>query len=799
MKKQSINSLNTAPGNHQYLIVLGIILFLTYIAYLPSLKNEFTNWDDPNYVYKNPTIQQINGDNIKKLMRDPHMGNYHPITMLSLAMDFSLGKLNPKTYHTTNLILHIANTGLVFFFILLLFGKIEIAAICSLLFGIHTLHVESVAWISERKDVLYTLFFLSALIFYIKYLKEDKRVFYFLSILLFILSNLSKGMAVSLSLVVILIDYLRGRNLFDKKVILEKIPFLVLSLVFGSIAIYSQRLGPDTEGIPDYNLFNRLIFASYGFLQYIFKLIVPFNLSAFYPYPEKGSLPLIYLMSPVFILVIAALVIYSAKKYREFIFCFLFFFFNILLVLQILPVGKAIMADRYAYIPSIGFFLFIGIVYDKISSFDISYKKISMLFLSLYALMILLFTYERCKVWHDSLTLWTDVIEKFDNEQIAYNNRGVAYADMGDYTNAISDYDKSISLNLKDSKAYNNKGVVLSNLKKYKEAKENYDKAIEISSNYPDAYYNRANVFINLNDPQNAIKDYDKVIRLNPYHSGALNNRGLAKRIVKDYEGALKDFNVVIKLYPQNAEAYSNRSLTRFDIKDFKGAEEDNKKALELNPGSKVGLQEGNMKVIQNDFQGAIIEYTYVIDQDPDNLDAYLKRGVCKININDLKGAMSDLSYVIDSRPNDFEAYFQRGIVKNTTGDYKGSIEDYDKAIEIKPDYAEVYCNRGISKYGMKDLKGAMKDYNKAIELNPKFVEAYSNRGLLKSNTKDFKGALEDYNKCIELNPSFALAFNNRGVLYFNMGNKKEACEDWKKGAGLGDLNSKNFLGRFCK
>jgi protein O-mannosyl-transferase len=802
MKKQQIRLPDKPPGNQKAFILILIILLLTFIAYLPSLKNEFTNWDDPNYVINNPAIQKLNKENIKILVTTPHMGNYHPITMLSLAMDYSFGKLKPKIYHTTNLILHLANTALVFIFIFLLLGKIEVSAICSALFGIHTLHVESVAWVSERKDVLYTLFFLASLIFYLKYIKEDKQKFYFFSILLFILSCLSKGMAVSLPLVLAGIDYLSGRRVFDTKVLLEKAPFFLLSLVFGYVAIEAQSLGPDTEGIPDYDFIKRLIFASYGLVEYFIKLIIPLNLSAFYPYPEKGSLPFSYWVSPFIILFgIAALILVSIKKkLPEIIFGLFFFLCTIFLVLQILPVGKAIMADRYAYIPSIGFFLIVGIVYDKVSAIGASYKKPAMLFLGLYTGMILLFTYERCKIWKDSFTLWTDVIEKFNKVEIAYNNRGVSFASLKEYRKALDDYNKAIEINPKNAEAYNNKGVSLSNLKEFKEALSNYNKAIQFRPNYQDAYYNRANAYISLENPENAIKDYDRALTLNPNHSGALNNRGLAKRLVKDLNGAMDDFNRVIQLYPQNAEAYSNRSLARFDLKDFSGAEEDSRKALELNPGMKdASMQSGNAKVLQKDFPGAIIEYTRVLDQDPNNADAYLKRGVCRINTQDLQGAVSDLGNSIKINPKNPEACFQRGIAKNTMGDFKGSIEDYNRAIELKEDYSEAYCNRGISKYSLKDLKGALEDYDIAIEINPVFIEAYSNRGLLKSNTKDNKGAMEDYNKCIELNPNFALGYNNRGVLQFNMGNKKAACEDWKKGASLGYKNSMIFLGTYCR
>jgi protein O-mannosyl-transferase len=778
------------------MILIALILILTFIIYLPSLKNNFTNWDDPNYVYKNPVIQKLNGENVKEMLSSYHMGNYHPLTMLSLAADYSLGKLKPKTYHITNLVFHLFNTALVFIFILLLFEKIELAAISSALFGVHSLHVESVAWISERKDVLYVLFFLASLIFYLRYLKEEKNKFYFISLLLFILSDLSKGMAVSLSLTLVAIDWLKGRDLKDKRVILEKIPFFILSILFGIIAINAQKLGPDTEGIPDYNIFTRIIFASYGFCQYLYKLIIPINLSAFYPYPDKGLLTSEFWLSLVIAIGVTASAIYSAKKSREYLFCFLFFIFNIILVLQILPVGKAIMADRYAYVPSIGFFLAIAIAVNSVKV----EKTFIYILVLIYTLFIGTLTFNRCKVWHDSFSLWTDVIEKYPNAGIAYNNRGVAFAEGKNFKQAIADYDQAISIDPKHSEAYNNRGVSRAALKNYTDAKNDYNKAITLRPEYPDAYYNRGNSYIETKDTLSAIRDYSKVLSIYPNHTGALNNRGLARRAMKDYKGAMEDFDKAIKIFPANSEAYANRALLKYDMGDIAGAEEDNEMALKLDPSfGNAYLQRANSKSLHKDFAGALPDYDLALQQDPSNAEAFFKRGVTKINLKDPKGAIADLSKVIALQPNNAEAYHQRGIAKNNSRDFQGALEDYNKLLQLKPGYAEGLCNRGIVKQDLNDFKGALEDYNKAIGVNPNFLEAYSNRGLLKANMKDNKGALADYNKAITINPDFTLAYHNRGVLKFNAGDKKGACLDWEKAKNLGDVNSKGFWEKFCK
>jgi protein O-mannosyl-transferase len=750
-KEEHKNDLVTTTST-QYIIPLAFILILTFLAYFPSLKNNFTNWDDPNYVYNNPSIQKLNKKNISELLSADYMGNYHPITMLSLATDYAIGKLKPKTYHTTNLILHLSNTVLVFILIILLFEKLEIAFITATLFGLHTLHVESVAWVSERKDVLYTLFFLASLIFYLRYLKEQKIKFYLISIILFILSDLSKGMAVSLSLSLIAIDWLKGRNFRDTKVILEKIPYFILSVFFGIIAISAQKLGPEAEGIPQFNFFERLLFASYGFCQYLNKLIVPIKLSAFYPYPEKGAIPFEFWIYFLISLIVATAAFYSIRKSKEYFFCFLFFTFNIIMVLQILPVGKAIMADRYSYVPSIGFFLAVAFTFNHIN-IDKIFKWIP---LAVYVLMLATLTYDRCKIWHDSFSLWTDVIEKYPHAGIAYNNRGVAYADLENYKLALSDYDKAIDIDPKHVEAYNNRGVTKAALKDFTGAKKDYNKAIEIRPSYPDAYYNRGNTFKDLDNALSAIKDYTKVLSLNPNHIGALNNRGLERRVVKDYKGALEDLNKAIKIAPSKADGYANRALVEMDLGDIQGAQLDNEKAVKLDPSFETAyLQRANAKNLKNDLAGALEDYNLVLQRDPNNAEALFKRAVIKITFNDNAGAISDLSRVIAMMPDKAEAHIQRGIAKNNLKDHQGAIADYNKAIQINPANAEVYSNRGIARFDLNDLKGALEDYNKAISLNSNFAEVYCNRGLLKANIKDNKNAMADYDKAIFLKPEF--------------------------------------------
>jgi len=238
-----VKSFKTDKGkfNYRNIIIVIAILLVTYISFYPSIKNSFTNWDDPGYVTENPKITHLKSDGIEHFFSfsDFTVGNYHPLTMLSLALDYNSAKLSPARYHKVNVLFHLLNTFLVFLFIYRLSGKkIIVATIVAILFGIHPMHVESVSWVAGRKDVLFTFFFVAGLITYLRYLNKNKQkiLFYFFTFILALLSLLCKPAAVTFPLVILLIDFYYKRK-FDIKCLLEKIPFFIVSIIFGIISL----------------------------------------------------------------------------------------------------------------------------------------------------------------------------------------------------------------------------------------------------------------------------------------------------------------------------------------------------------------------------------------------------------------------------------------------------------------------------------------------------------------------------------------------------------------------------------
>lgn len=662
---------NQIPKRNNILLWSAIIVLITTAAYFPAFQNGITNWDDDNYVTNNPTLKEISSENLKQIFSEYYMGNYHPLAMFSLSLDYQIGGENPDgeihawIYHFTNILLHILNSLLVLWLVYLLLGRFDIAVAAALLFGVHTLHVESVAWISERKDVLYALFFIASLISYIYYINKKDIKFYAISLLLFILSLLSKGQAVSLAVTLLAIDYLFSRKLLDKKVIAEKAPYFILALIFGIVAIYAQKAGDALHDENSYEFYKRIGFAGYTFTQYFLKLLLPVKLAAIYPYPDiiNKSMPAWYWLFLVPTLSVLYAFYYFMKRNRLIAFSIAFFTINIALLLQLIPVGSAIMADRYAYIPSIAFFIFIAWgVFTLIEK----YPKQTMLLkgvLAVYLVLLVVLSVQRSKIWADNITLWDDTLEKSPKAVVAWNNRGSTKDKAKDHKGAIEDFTRAILYKPDYKHAFYNRGTARKELgKEIKDttllilALNDFDKAIELDEYFVEAYHNRAmarenmadyigdlkrrNTYMNI-----ALADYDKTLELDDAYENAIVNRGVVKGKLGRLDEAINDFNQAILKDPENASAYSNRGLAKDHGKDFEGAIADYNLAIEIDPEFVTAyLNRGIVYRKQKNFNAAIADFSKVLSLDNKHADAYYFRGMDLIQINKLNDGCRDLN-----------------------------------------------------------------------------------------------------------------------------------------------------------
>lgn len=601
----------------------ALAVVLTFTAFLPSLQNGFTNWDDNLYVTENPMIYGLGIENIKAIFSQPIAGNYHPVTMLSLAFNYQFSGSEAFGYHLVNLLLHLANIVLVFYFVWLLSkGKKWVAFVAAILFGIHPMHVESVAWIAERKDVLYSFFFLLGLISYLQYRVKRTRRLYGFTFLWFLLSVLSKPAAVVFPVVLILLDYWRysqSRSTKKRwnwqKILLPKIPFFIVSLIMGIVTIYTQS--PKAIGAIDtFTFFQRFVFVCYGFVMYLFKALIPFNLSAIYPYPSlKTALPMTFKIMPIFATILLAVIWYSWRYTKVVVLGMAFFIINIILVLQIISVGSAIMADRYSYIPYIGIFIILGYGFDHLMKRPKT-KNIAILFAAFYLLALSAFTFQRTKIWKNDGVIWTDTLKKYPNAIVALTNRGAYFNDLDQFDKALADFNKAlkinprhfdaligrgnlyrkigkyekslkdsemaISINAKDERSYINIGGFYFQEQEYDKSLEATDKALAINSNNADAIMNKAILFSVLGNHEASIPFFSKHIQLRPSDERAYLYRAISYQMLNQNQAALQDFNRALQLNPQNGQAYAKRSELHVQMGNKPQALKDAKKAKSL-------------------------------------------------------------------------------------------------------------------------------------------------------------------------------------------------------------------------
>jgi tetratricopeptide (TPR) repeat protein len=545
---------------HQAAAVAAILL-ITCIVFSPSLGNDFVNsWDDGLNIRDNHLTAKFDFITVKSIFTASVGQSYIPLVITSFAWERSKAGLHPWLYHFDNLLLHLVCIVLVYYLIRILTKKFWMPAFIALLFGIHPMHVESVVWITERKDVLYGMFYLGSLICYVKMIQSGKKkiLFYFFSLGLFVLSLLSKIQAVSLPLAMFAIDYLLKRK-FNFKLIAEKLPFLVLSIAIGVAGILLLSSGDSLDFNEKYSMLNRIFLGFFAYCVYIVKSIVPYELSALYSYPKaiNGALPWLYYASVIPVIAILVFVIMRFRKSGEVIFGILFFTVNIFFLLQILGAGKAFMADRFSYISYLGlFFIFGDTLCKKMKS-----KFLQTVTITLSVIVLVTFcsvSYARCSVWRNSETLWTDVIKKYPEEATPYNNRGIYYRETGHNDLAFADYSKVISINPGYFIAYVSRGNIYFDNKQYDLALDDYNKADAGGIKSEHLFANRGAVLSMKGEYQKALDDFEHSLKINPYHPNAFKSRAICYMYMKKFDMALDDFKKYLQLAPGDDDTFNS-------------------------------------------------------------------------------------------------------------------------------------------------------------------------------------------------------------------------------------------------
>jgi tetratricopeptide (TPR) repeat protein len=567
-------------GYNKYVLIC-IICIITFFCFRYSLGNQFSDWDDDIYITKDTYIKALTWDNLKTIFtQDITKNNYHPFCMLSLALNYHFTQMEPMTYYLTNILIHIANVVLVFLLLWQISARLKvdelgtyfIAGFGALWFGIHPMHVESVSWIAERKDVLYTLFYLSGLLSYLQFIFTKKQKWYWITFVLFIASCLSKPMAVVFPLSLMCFDFLFEGKLV-KKSLLQKIPFFLASFICGAFAVYTQNKTGAMAAFSALTIQERIMYASYGFVMYIYKMFNPTFLSTFYPYPYRyinGWLPNIYYLAPIIAIAILGVSLYlTYKRNKEYFkilaFGFGFFVSNIIFVLQFISCGAAIMADRYSYVAYIGLFFMLAYFMYEIAKKSATYKMVVIALLLAWSAFLANACYKRTFVWHNSVTLLTDAIQKYPYQALlSYKWLGNYYMDMGEWNKALENYIVLDQLNQADAKTYDNIGDIYNKTGAYNDALKELNKSLRIQNNVYKTYIDKAFTDAALGDTVTAVKDFLIARQLSPESQSKLAEVCFYAIQYKQYKPCGILYSALLAEDPQNPYYYFYRGIAKF-------------------------------------------------------------------------------------------------------------------------------------------------------------------------------------------------------------------------------------------
>jgi tetratricopeptide (TPR) repeat protein len=688
-----------------------LLALLTAAVYAPVARNDFVNYDDSDYVTANRHVTSgLKWENVVWAFSSGHASNWHPLTWLSHMMDCQLFGDHPAPMHLVNLIFHVLNTILLFGVLRRLTGALWPSAFVAALFGLHPLHVESVAWISERKDVLSTLFFLLTLAAYARYVEaREGRASradrdgppsdspssttpaprshavrsYALTLLLFALGLMTKPMLVTTPFVLLLLDYWPLRRftspagqvpspggpivgpvtppggLCDDQrpiwisrlgpLLLEKLPFFALSAASCAITFLVQRHGGAVS--TSVSLSARLANAVVAYGRYIRKMFCPNDLSVLYPHP--GNWPLVNVIwSAAALLAISALVVAQARARPYLLIGWLWFLGTLVPVIGLVQVGIQSMADRYTYVPMIGLFIMVTWSLAELRP-DAPKRNVALAIgagCSLLACSLL--TIRQVGFWRDSEALFTRAVQVTKNNYLAYNNLGFYLSNHGRPAEALENYRRSLEINPNYEDALNNMGYALAGQKRFDQAISYYQAALRVRPDHVEVHNNLGNALSEEGKIDEAIQQYRFVLEKQADHADAHNNLGIALAMQGKLDEALPHFRDAIRYKPNYASAHSNLGNALAAQRKFAEATQEYQESLRLKPDDAQAHNNlGNVLAEQGRVAEAITNYTEAIRLNADNPEAHFNLALALILQDKSAEALAHLKEAVRLKP----------------------------------------------------------------------------------------------------------------------------------------------------
>jgi tetratricopeptide (TPR) repeat protein len=570
-----------------YLLIPTIVLLLTFSAFVPVLENGFVSWDDDSNLIENPHYRGLDWPHLRWMFTTFHMSLYRPLTWVSWGFDYWLWGMEPLGYHLTSLVVHAINALLVY----LIAGRLlalstyssrsgthiavrMAAAVAALIFSLHPLRVEAVAWVSARNDLLSGLFSLLTVLWYLRAAapgESPRRRAWSLtaSVLFYALSLLSKGSMMTLPIVLLVLDVYPLRRLRPapstwftpacRRVWIEKIPFLLLAAAAAVLAVHAKEQRAFLSSLDEYGSIERAIQATYGLAFYLCKTLLPVGLSPIYQIPavpfDLGSG--FFLMSAATVIIVSGGLVALRKRWPAGLASWICYIVILVPVLGIVQFGPQFVADRYSYMACLPWAILAGssvTPYWHLANTSRLWigGGIAGAILAVWGTL----AWNQTQVWRDSETLWRHALAADPQSPIAHNSLGSALAARGQFTEAMKHFRKALELNPKHVKAYNNLGVALVSHGQLDEAAEAFRTAVTIDSQYAEAYYNLGHVLASQGELDDSIQHFRRAVEINPAYAKAYYSLGNVFARQGKMAEAAGHYRQAIAMDPDHAKAY---------------------------------------------------------------------------------------------------------------------------------------------------------------------------------------------------------------------------------------------------
>lgn len=658
---------------NKFHVKIGIVLFLilsTLAVYAQVVTHEFIYFDDPEYLVNNTNIHYgINFHSIFWAFTTFHASNWHPLTWLSHLLDVQMFGLNPAGHLATNVVLHTANTVLLFLFLSRASGAIWRSAMVAVLFALHPLHVESVAWASERKDVLSAFFWMSTLYLYTRYAEQPGRIRYIMTVISMALGLMAKPMLVTLPIIMLLLDYwplgrfasvpggVGSTRQHMWKLALEKVPFAALSALSCVVTLYAQS-GAITP-LKSAPILARIANAFVSYVLYIYKMVLPLNLSVLYQF--NNNLPAWQTLGAVGTLTAASVVVYRQRLKRPYLMAgWLWYICSLVPVIGIVKVGSQGMADRYSYIPLIG--LFVMVVWG-VADRSRKWAKGAVVCSTMAAVVSLTCAaaaWRQVTYWSDTTTLFTHVLATDKNNFMAYFCLGVELEKAGKLAEATAYYQKTISIAPWYSNPYCQLGNIYAREGKFAQALEMYDKAVAMEPDSFDSHTNRALFLSNQNRMDEAVEGYYRALTINPKSAVAYNNLGFAFQKLKRLDDAVTQYTNGLKIEPRSAMIHANL---------------------------------GTVFALQKKYDEAIRHYTAALESDPESYSTHHNLAVIYQALKRNDEAVTHYRKALRLNSSLPETHNNLGVALGEQGNRDAAIQHFNQALTLRPDYVEARRN----------------------------------------------------------------------------------------------------------